>query len=88
MISLFDLLTISIIVLVVFLIFATYSLIRLLADMRDVVRKNKKQIEGIVTDVSKLTNETVTLEEKIKNYVIELVNQFISGKLSNKEESK
>lgn len=83
MVSLSDILTISLIVLVIFLIIVAYKLISLIKDLQEVVSTNKKPLENILTDVSKLTNETVTLEDKIKGYLIELVTQFISSK--NKE---
>lgn len=84
MVSLNDILTISLIVLVIFSTVAVVNLMILIKSIKEVVGNNKKSLENILTDVSKLTKETVTLEERIKGYIIDLVTQFISGK--NKED--
>lgn len=84
MVSLNDILTISLIVLVIFSTVAVVNLMIFIKSLKEVVGNNKKSLENILTDVSKLTKETVTLEERIKGYIIDLVTQFLSGK--NKEE--
>jgi len=80
MVSLDDILTITLIVLIIFLIVAVSSLISLIKNIKDVVNKNKKPLENILSDVSKLTNETVTLEDKIKGYIVDLIGQFLTKK--------
>ena len=85
MISLVDLLMLTLIVLVIFLIIGAYNLIMVLKETKKLLKDNTKLVNNILTDVAYLTNETTTLEEKIKGHLMDFVSGLLVGKGKDKE---
>lgn len=83
--SLYDVLIVALIVLVVFLIVCLFNVIQILRSLRDTVTANIKPIEQIISDVSLITNDVVTLEQKVKNFIRDIIFQVFTHNKGKEE---